>query len=624
MAENAKLTKSEQIVVKFAGDSGDGMQLIGNQLTALAALDGNDVNSLPDYPSEIRAPAGTVAGVSGFQMCLGDHKIYTAGDAPDVLVAFNPAALKHSSKYVKPGGMIITNSDAFTEKALEKVGYKSNPLEDGSLKGYDVKAIPMFTLVREALSDLDMPTAAKDRCKNFFTMGLLCWLFNKDPQLVLDFIQEKFGPDAKKPKLLIAEANTKAFKAGLNYGETTIMFQERYDLGAAQIEKGLYRNITGNDAAALAIAAAGHKAGLQPFIGSYPITPATDLLHYASEFKDVGLITMQMEDEIAGICSAIGASCAGNLAFTTTSGPGLALKTEAAGLALMLEIPLVILNVQRGGPSTGLPTKTEQSDLLQSMFGRNGDSYMPIIAAQSPADCFNAAFQAAKIALKYRTPVICLTDGYIGQGSCPWKVPTMDELEDLTPYVNFWKPEDHPGETYQPYKRDPETLARDWAIPGTKGAQHRIGSLEKDALTGAVSHDPMNHQIMTETRNAKVQKVANDLPPIEINGRDTNEILVISWGGTFGAVKGAVDRLIEAGKPVSGINLSWVWPFPPNLGEIISRFDKILVPELNLGQLSLLLRATYLRDVESLSKVQGDPFREYEVIDKVNEMLGDK
>jgi 2-oxoglutarate ferredoxin oxidoreductase subunit alpha len=624
MAENAKLTKSEQIVVKFAGDSGDGMQLIGNQLTALAALDGNDVNSLPDYPSEIRAPAGTVAGVSGFQMCLGDHKIYTAGDAPDVLVAFNPAALKHSSKYVKPGGMIITNSDAFTEKALEKVGYKSNPLEDGSLKGYDVKAIPMFTLVREALSDLDMPTAAKDRCKNFFTMGLLCWLFNKDPQLVLDFIQEKFGPDAKKPKLLIAEANTKAFKAGLNYGETTIMFQERYDLGATQIEKGLYRNITGNDAAALAIAAAGHKAGLQPFIGSYPITPATDLLHYASEFKDVGLITMQMEDEIAGICSAIGASCAGNLAFTTTSGPGLALKTEAAGLALMLEIPLVILNVQRGGPSTGLPTKTEQSDLLQSMFGRNGDSYMPIIAAQSPADCFNAAFQAAKIALKYRTPVICLTDGYIGQGSCPWKVPTMDELEDLTPYVNFWKPEDHPGETYQPYKRDPETLARDWAIPGTKGAQHRIGSLEKDALTGAVSHDPMNHQIMTETRNAKVQKVANDLPPIEINGRDTNEILVISWGGTFGAVKGAVDRLIEAGKPVSGINLSWVWPFPPNLGEIISRFDKILVPELNLGQLSLLLRATYLRDVESLSKVQGDPFREYEVIDKVNEMLGDK
>jgi 2-oxoglutarate ferredoxin oxidoreductase subunit alpha len=624
MAENAKLTKSEQIVVKFAGDSGDGMQLIGNQLTALAALDGNDVNSLPDYPSEIRAPAGTVAGVSGFQMCLGDHKIYTAGDAPDVLVAFNPAALKHSSKYVKPGGMIITNSDAFTEKALEKVGYKSNPLEDGSLKGYDVKAIPMFTLVREALSDLDMPTAAKDRCKNFFTMGLLCWLFNKDPQLVLDFIQEKFGPDAKKPKLLIAEANTKAFKAGLNYGETTIMFQERYDLGATQIEKGLYRNITGNDAAALAIAAAGHKAGLQPFIGSYPITPATDLLHYASEFKDVGLITMQMEDEIAGICSAIGASCAGNLAFTTTSGPGLALKTEAAGLALMLEIPLVILNVQRGGPSTGLPTKTEQSDLLQSMFGRNGDSYMPIIAAQSPADCFNAAFQAAKIALKYRTPVICLTDGYIGQGSCPWKVPTMDELEDLTPYVNFWKPEDHPGETYQPYKRDPETLARDWAIPGTKGAQHRIGSLEKDALTGAVSHDPMNHQIMTETRNAKVQKVANDLPPVEINGRDTNEILVISWGGTFGAVKGAVDRLIEAGKPVSGINLSWVWPFPPNLGEIISRFDKILVPELNLGQLSLLLRATYLRDVESLSKVQGDPFREYEVIDKVNEMLGDK
>ncbi|MDY0213799.1 MAG: 2-oxoacid:acceptor oxidoreductase subunit alpha [Desulfuromonadaceae bacterium] len=623
MAENAKLTKSEQIVVKFAGDSGDGMQLIGNQLTALAALDGNDVNSLPDYPSEIRAPVGTIAGVSGFQMALGDHKIYTAGDHPDVLVAFNPAAVKHSSKFVKPGGMIITNSDSFTEKAMEKVGYKSNPLEDGTLKGFDVKAIPMFTLVREALADMEMPTAAKDRCKNFFVMGILCWLFNKDSKLVLDFIQEKFGPKSKKPLPLVAEANTRAFKAGLNYGETAIMFQERYDLGAAQLEKGLYRNITGNDAAALAIAAAGIKSGLQPFIGSYPITPATDLLHYASEFKDVGLVTMQMEDEIAGICSAVGAAYAGNLAFTTTSGPGLSLKTEAAGMALILELPLVIVNVQRGGPSTGLPTKTEQSDLLQSMFGRNGDSYMPIIAANSPADCFDATYQGAKIALKYRTPVIVLTDGYIGQGSCPWKVPSMDELEDLTPYVNFWKPEDHPGETYQPYRRDPETLARDWAIPGTKGVQHRIGTLEKDALTGAVSHDPMNHQIMTETRTNKVDNLAAVLPKAEINGKDSGKVLVISWGGTYGAVKGAVDRLIADGKSVSGVNLRWVWPFPPNLGDIISRFDKVLAPELNMGQLSMLLRSKFLVDVVSLSKVQGDPFREFEVIDKVNEMLGE-
>ncbi len=622
MAENAKLTSTEQIVIKFTGDSGDGMQLIGNQITALAALDGNDVNSLPDYPSEIRAPAGTVAGISGFQMCLGDHKIYTAGDAPDVLVAFNPAAVKHSSKFVKAGGMIITNSDSFTEKAMEKVGYSSNPLEDGSLKGFDVKAIPMFTLVREALADMDMPKAAKDRCKNFFVMGILCWLFNKEKNLVLDFIQEKFGPDAKKPKLQVAEANTKAFKAGLNYGETTIMFQERYDLGAAQIEKGLYRNITGNDAAALAIVAAGHKAGLKPFIGSYPITPATDLLHYASEFKDVDLVTMQMEDEIAGICTAIGASCAGNLAFTTTSGPGLALKTEAAGMAIILEVPLVIVNVQRGGPSTGLPTKTEQSDLLQSMFGRNGDSYMPIIAANSPADCFDATFQAAKIALQYRTPVIVLTDGYIGQGSCPWKVPLMDELEDLSSYANFWKPEDHPGEEYVSYKRDPETLIRDWAIPGTKGCQHRIGTLEKDD-TGAVSHDPATHQRMTEYRKAKVDNLAQVLPDVEVNGKESNKVLVISWGGTYGAVKGAVDRLIEEGKPVSGINLRWVWPFPPNLGEIISRFDKILVPELNMGQLSLMLRAEFMVDVQSLSKVQGDPFREYEVMDKVNEMLGE-
>jgi 2-oxoglutarate ferredoxin oxidoreductase subunit alpha len=622
MAENAKLTSAEQIVIKFTGDSGDGMQLIGNQLTALAALDGNDVNSLPDYPSEIRAPAGTVAGISGFQMCLGDHKIYTAGDAPDVLVAFNPAAVKHSSQFVKAGGMIITNSDSFTEKAMEKVGYQSDPLEDGSLNGFDVKAIPMTTLVREALAEMELPIAAKDRCKNFFVMGVLCWLFNKEKQLVLDFIQEKFGAKAKKPLLKVAQANTLAFKAGLNYGETTIMFQERYDLGAAQIEKGLYRNITGNDAAALAIAAAGEKSGLQPYIGSYPITPATDLLHYASEFKDVDLVTMQMEDEIAGICAAIGASCAGNLAFTTTSGPGLALKTEAAGMALILEVPLVIVNVQRGGPCTGLPTKTEQSDLLQSMFGRNGDSYLPIIAANSPADCFDATFQAAKIALKYRTPVIVLTDGYIGQGSCPWKVPKMSELEDLTPYVNFWVPEAHPGEKYVSYKRDPETLARDWAIPGTKGCQHRIGTLEKDE-TGAVSHDPMTHQRMTEYRKAKVDNLAQVLPGVEVNGKESNKILVISWGGTYGAVKGAVDRMIADGKPVSGVNLRWVWPFPPNLGEIISRFDKVLVPELNMGQLSLMLRAKFLVDVQSLSKVQGDPFREYEVIDKVNEMLGE-
>ena len=622
MAENAKLTSAEQIVVKFTGDSGDGMQLIGNQLTALAALDGNDVNSLPDYPSEIRAPTGTVAGVSGFQMCLGDHKIYTAGDAPDVLVSFNPAALKHSSKFVKAGGIIVTNSDSFTEKALTKVGYESNPLEDGSLAGYDVKAIPMFTLVRAALADMDMPNAAKDRCKNFFVMGILCWLFSKEKQLVLDFIQEKFGPGAKKPKAQVAEANTLAFKAGLNYGETTVMFQERYSMGAAQIEKGLYRNITGNEATALAILAAGEKSGLQPFIGSYPITPATDILHLASEFKDAGLITMQMEDEIAGICSAVGASCAGNLAFTTTSGPGLALKTEAAGMALILEVPLVIVNVQRGGPSTGLPTKTEQSDLLQSMFGRSGDSYLPIIAANSPADCFDATFQAAKIALKYRTPVIVLTDGYIGQGSCPWKVPTLDELEDLSQYVNFWKPEDHPGEEYVSYKRDPETLARDWAIPGTKGCQHRIGTLEKDE-TGAVSHDPMNHHNMTVIRKEKVDKLAQVLPKLEVNGAESGKILIISWGGTHGAVKGAVDRLIAKGKSVSGINLRWVCPFPPNLGDIMSRFDQILVPELNMGQLSLMVRAKFLVDVQSLSKIQGDPFREYEIIDKVNEMLGE-
>lgn len=619
----AKLRKAEQIVVKFVGDSGDGMQLIGNQLTALAALSGNDVNSLPDYPAEIRAPAGTVAGVSGFQMCLGDHKIYSAGDNPDILVAFNPASLKHSLKYLKKGGIIITNKDLYTEKALQKVGYDSNPLEDGSLNGYDVKAIPMNSLMHEALAEVDMPDKAKERSKNFFVLGLLCWLFDKDPKIVYDFIDEKFGANSKKPKPEVEKANTLAFKAGLNYGETTVMFQERYDLDAAPIEPGLYRNITGNDASALAICAAGIKSGLGSVIGSYPITPATDLLQYASEFKDLDLITMQMEDEIAGILAAIGASCAGKMAFTTTSGPGLALKTEAMGLALILEIPLVIVNVQRGGPSTGLPTKTEQSDLLQSMFGRNGDSYLPIIAARNPADCFDATYEAAKIALKFRTPVVVHTGGYIGQGSCPMKVPKESELEDLSQYVNFYKPEDHPGETYQPYKRDPETLAREWAIPGTKGVQHRIGSLEKDALTGAVSHSPENHQEMTETRKAKVDNLAKWLPEVEVNGKESNEVLVISWGGTFGAVKGAVDRLIEDDKPVSGINLRWVWPFPPNLEEVLQNFNQILVPELNMGQLSLLLRHVFLRDVQSLSKVMGDPFREYEVINKVHEMLGE-
>ncbi|WP_027389132.1 2-oxoacid:acceptor oxidoreductase subunit alpha [Chrysiogenes arsenatis] len=607
------LKSVDQVVIKFTGDSGDGMQLVGNQLTALAAVSGNDVNSLPDYPSEIRAPAGTVAGISGFQIALGSRDIHTAGDAPDVLVAMNPAAVQHSYKHVVKGGMIITDSDMFTEKAMEKVGFKSNPCTDGTLAGYDVKSIPFTTLTREALKDLDMGPKDKDRCKNFFVLGVLVWLFNKNPQDVLNFINTKFGK--KLPK--IAEANTIVFKAGLNYGETTVMFQQRYDLKAATIEPGFYRNITGNEAAALGLIAAAKKSNMQLLLGSYPITPATDILHEVSKHKNFGAITMQMEDEIAGICAAIGGAFAGKLAVTTTSGPGLALKGEALGLAVIMEIPLVIVNVQRGGPSTGLPTKTEQSDLLQAMYGRNGDSPMPVIAAGSPDDCFMAAFEACQIAIKYRTPVLLLTDGYIGQGSCPWKVPLESELPSFE--ANFTKED----ADFKSYRRDPETLARNIAIPGTKGLQHRVGSLEKDVLTGAVSHVPMNHQIMTDIRKNKVAGIVRDVPNAVVNGKESGKVLVIGWGGTYGAVKGAVDRLILQGKSVSSINLRWINPFPANLAKIIANFDKVLIPELNTGQLSVLIRSQFLVDTVSLNKVQGDPFREYEVIDKVNEMLGE-
>ncbi|MBB5022750.1 2-oxoacid:acceptor oxidoreductase subunit alpha [Desulfurispira natronophila] len=601
----------DQVVIKFTGDSGDGMQLVGNQLTALSALSGNDVNSLPDYPSEIRAPAGTVAGISGFQIALGSKKIHTAGDYPDVLVAMNPAAVKHSYHFVAKGGMIITDSDTYTEKALEKAGFTSDPREDGTLAGYDVKAIPFTTLTREALKDVDMPAKDKDRSKNFFVLGVLCWLFNKNPDEVINFIHTKFG---KLP--VVMQANDAAFKAGFNYGETTVMFQSRYKLNAASIEPGLYRNITGNEAAALGIAAASKKSGLPIVFGSYPITPSTEIFQEGSKLKNFDVITMQMEDEIAGICAAIGGSLSGKLGVTNTSGPGLALKGEALGMAVMMEIPLVVIDVQRGGPSTGLPTKTEQSDLLQAMYGRNGDSPLPILAASTPDDCFDATFEACSIALKYMTPVVLLTDGYIGQGSCPWKVPKESELPDIP--VKFI---DDPDYDYKPYRRDSKTLAREWAIPGAKNLQHRIGSLEKDALTGAVSHVPQNHQVMTDTRMAKVANI--EVPDCEINGADSGDLLVISWGGTFGAVKGAVDRVMAEGKSVSSINLRWINPMPKNLGKAISRFKKVLIPELNTGQLATLIRSRYLVDVETLSKVKGDPFREYEVVDKIKEVLGE-
>ena len=601
----------EEVVVRFAGDSGDGMQLTGNQFTRTSAQVGNDLATLPDFPAEIRAPAGTLAGVSAFQVRIADYDIHTPGDAPDVLVAMNPAALKKSLADLKPNGIIIADTAEFKAGNLKKAGYEVSPLEDESLAGYRVYPADITKLTMAALEDSELDARGKNRCKNMFALGMVYWLFSRPLEPTVNWLERKFQ---KKPE--IAKANVRALNAGFNYCDITEVFQTRYEVDAAKLPAGIYRNVMGNAALAIGFVAASRRSGLPLFLGSYPITPASEILHDLSRYKNYGVVTFQAEDEIAAICAAIGASFGGALALTTTSGPGLALKSEALNLAMMVELPLVICNVQRGGPSTGLPTKTEQSDLLQAMYGRNGESPVPVLAATSPADCFDMAMEATRIAIKYMVPVLLLTDGYIANGSEPWRLPKIDDLPDLR--VDFCDD----GEDFQPYRRDPETLARPWAIPGTPGLEHRIGGLEKEDITGNVSYDPMNHQKMTDLRAAKVAGIAKDIPEVEVEGDDSGDLLVVGWGSTLGAITGAVRMARGDGLRVSHVHLRYINPFPPNLGDILSRFEHILVPEMNAGQLSVLLQARYLKQTHSLSKVQGKPFYRHEILQKVREILG--
>jgi len=601
-----------EVTVRFAGDSGDGMQLTGSQFGDTTALFGNDLNTFPDYPAEIRAPAGTLYGVSGFQLHFSSSDVHTPGDSPDVLVAMNPAAVKKNLHDLKRNGIIIVNTDSFDAKNLKLANYTANPLEDGSLSNFKVYPVPITSLTTAALKD--SPLSPKDvaRCKNFFALGLMYWLFNMQLDQTLNWITKKFK---KKPEIMAA--NEAALKAGYYFGDTTEIFENRYWVEPAKLPKGTYRNISGNEAAALGFIAASQKSGLPLFLGSYPITPATEILHYLSEYKYIGVKTFQAEDEIAGICSSIGASFAGNLAITSTSGPGLALKTEAIGLAVMTELPLVIIDVQRGGPSTGLPTKPEQADLLQSIYGRNGEAPIPVIAAASPADCFYMAMEACRIAVKYMTPVMLLSDGYIGQGSEPWRVPMVDELPEIK--VNFRTEK----EGFAPYLRD-ENLSRPWVKLGTPGLEHRIGGLEKQHISGNVSHDPDNHDFMIKLRAQKVKKVEDDIPLLEIRGDEESELLVVGWGGTYGAITEAVDRLRKNGTKVAQTHFKYLFPMPKNTKDILSRYKTILVPEINLGQLALLIRDQFLIPVEQLNLVRGLPLKSSDIENKILELLGGK
>lgn len=607
------IKKVEEITIHFAGDSGDGMQLVGNELTNIMAMLGSDVGTLPDYPAEIRAPAGTIAGVSGFRLHAGSIDVHTPGDEVDVLLAMNPAALKANIKSLKAKGLIIANAGEFTEKNLQLALYESNPLMDGSLEKYQTFAVDMNALTAQALKSTGLDSKSVDRCKNFFALGMTYWLFNKPIDKTIEFIKEKF---AKKPQF--AEANSLALAAGFNYCSQTDAFAFKYDVPSAHLKPGKYRNLVGNEAVALGCAAAALKSGLPLFLGSYPITPATEILQTLASYKAWGVKTLQMEDEIAGICSAIGAAFAGNLAVTSTSGPGLCLKSEAIGLAVITELPLVIVNVQRGGPSTGLPTKTEQADLLQAMYGRNGESPVAILAASSPSDCFYAAYEACRIAVKYMTPVILLTDGYIGNGAEPWKIPDANELMPI-PFKRDYDPE-----TFEPYERDPDTLSRPWAIPGTKGLEHRVGGLEKKHIVGSVSHDPDNHDFMIKMRANKIKKITSEIPPTAIDGPESGELLVLSWGGSYGAVRTAIEQTRKKGSTVSHLQLRWINPLPPDLGNKLKKFKKILIPEINLGQLNTLIRSEYLIDTIPYNRVRGLPFTAKEIQIKIEEILGGK
>jgi len=598
------------VTVRFAGDSGDGMQLTGSQFSDTTAFIGNDLNTLPDYPAEIRAPAGTIYGVSGFQLSFGSDDVNTPGDLPDVLVAMNPAALRKNLKEIKQGGVIIVNSDAFDQKNLKLANFDTSPLEDDTLSGYDLHQVPISSLTANALEGLPLSPKEVARCKNFFALGLMYWLYDRPLKNTEEWIKDKFK---NKPEYV--EANTKALQAGHKFGEMTEVFTTRYKVEAAKLPKGIYRNISGNEATALGFLTASVKSGLPLFLGSYPITPASEILQYLSSYKNFGVKTVQAEDEIAGITSAIGASFAGHLALTTTSGPGLSLKSEAIGLAVMTELPLVIVNVQRGGPSTGLPTKTEQADLFQAMYGRNGEAPVCVLAARTPRDCFYMAIEASRIALKYMTPVILLTDGYLGNGSEPWRIPNVNELPDIS--VKFRTD----PERFYPYLRD-DNLARPWAIPGTPGLEHRIGGLEKADVYGTVNYDPDNHDRMVKLRTEKVKRIANDIPDLEVDGDENGDLLVLGWGGTYGSIKDAVNKARKSGLRVSQAHLRYLNPLPKNTGLILKKFKKILIPEINLGQLALIIRSEFLIPVEQLNLVRGLPLKVNDILEKINSLLG--
>ncbi len=606
----------QDVVIKFAGDSGDGMQLTGTQFTNNTAMLGSDLSTFPDFPAEIRAPQGTLPGVSGYQLRFSSDSIYTPGDAFDVLVAMNAAALKTNIKSLKKGGKIIVNTDGFDVKNLRLANYPDgiNPIEDDSLDNYEVIKIDITKLTREALKDHQMGTKEKDRAKNMFVLGFLYWMYGREMANTEQFLEEKFS---KKPEIL--DSNLKALHAGYNYGDTTETFTTQYSVEKAKIEAGSYRSIMGNQALAYGLIAASVKSGLTIFLGTYPITPASDILHELSRHKNFGIKTFQAEDEIAGVTAAIGASYGGHLGVTATSGPGMALKAEAMGLALMLEIPLIVIDVQRGGPSTGLPTKTEQSDLLQAYYGRNGESPMPVISASTPSDCFEAVYEAVRISVEHMTPVIFLSDGYIANGAEPWKFPSSDQLPPIK--VSF-KTELGHGETkFQPYQRD-EKLVRPWALPGTPGLEHRIGGLEKENITGNVSYDPENHQLMVKIRQEKVDKIADHIPLQELdNGPATGEVLILGWGSTYGVIKTAVEELLQEGHSVAHAHLRYMRPFPKNLGELLSRYQTVLIPEINNGQLVKIIRDQYLVDAKAFNKIMGVPITKAELIEAIKKLM---
>ena len=608
----------DHVIIRFAGDSGDGMQLTGDRFTQETAVFGNDLSTLPNFPAEIRAPAGTLPGVSSFQLHFADHDILTPGDAPDVLVAMNPAALMANLKDLPRGADLIVNTDEFTKRNLAKVGYDKNPLEDGSLDQYSVHPVPLTSLTVKSLEELDITRKDAERAKNMFALGLLSWLYGRPAEGTLSFLEAKFG---KKPE--IYKANVTAFQAGLNYGETTEDFSVRYEVKPAPIAAGKYRNITGNLALSYGLIAAAQLAGLPLFLGSYPITPASDILHELSKHKKFGVRTFQAEDEISAASAALGASFGGSLAVTTTSGPGMLLKAETVNLAVSVELPLVVVDVQRAGPSTGMPTKTEQTDLLMALYGRNGESPVPVVAAASPSDCFFAAIEAARIAITYRTPVILLSDGYLGNGSEPWRIPDVAELPDLSASFALATAADQPEHgDFKPFTRDPQTLARPWAIPGTPGLEHRIGGIEKADGSGNISYDPDNHDLMVRTRAAKIEGIANSIPPLEVDDPTGHaRLLVLGWGSTYGSIGAAVRSARRAGHDVAQAHLRHMNPFPANLGEVLRRYDKVLVPEINLGQLALLLRGKYLVDVISYNRVRGLPFRAAELAEAIEEVL---